>query len=77
MPMPSYLVAIVAGCIESRTLGDRTRVWAEPSVIEKAAYEFAEVRLGVTVLALVYVIIHKLLTICVCHQPPLLVKHVV
>lgn len=42
VPIPSYLIAIVAGLLESREIGPRSRVWAEASVVEKAAYEFAE-----------------------------------
>ncbi|KAK2708397.1 leukotriene A-4 hydrolase-like [Artemia franciscana] len=42
VPIPAYLIAIVAGKLDSRVIGDRSRVWAEPDVVEKAAYEFAE-----------------------------------
>ena len=41
-PIPSYLVAICAGDLEFRELGARTGVWAEPSVVEAAAWEFAD-----------------------------------
>lgn len=41
-PIPSYLIAIGVGDIECRSLGPRCAVWAEPSVIEAAAYEFAQ-----------------------------------
>lgn len=40
--MPSYLVAFVVGHLDSREIGPRSRVWAEPSMVEAAAYEFAE-----------------------------------
>merc|ERR1712157_583803 len=40
--MPTYLVAIVVGNLDSRDIGPRSRVWAEPSVVESAAYEFTE-----------------------------------
>ncbi|MEE8537986.1 MAG: M1 family metallopeptidase, partial [Acidobacteriota bacterium] len=40
--IPSYLIALAVGDIEFRSLGPRTGVYAEPSVIERAAYEFAD-----------------------------------
>lgn len=39
--IPPYLIAFAAGDLVSRDLSDRTRVWAEPSMLEAAAYEFA------------------------------------
>lgn len=41
--IPPYLFALAVGDLASRDLGPRSRVWAEPSVVEKAAWEFAEV----------------------------------
>jgi aminopeptidase N len=41
-PIPAYLVAIAVGDIGFRPLGDRTGVYAEPSVLDAAAYEFAD-----------------------------------
>ncbi len=41
-PIPSYLVALAVGGLEFREIGERTGVWAEPSVVEKAAWEFAD-----------------------------------
>ncbi len=41
-PIPAYLVALAVGDLEFRSLGSRTGVYAEPEVIDKAAYEFAE-----------------------------------
>jgi leukotriene-A4 hydrolase len=43
VPTCSYLVALVVGELESKDLGRRTRVWAEPSIIKAAAWEFEEV----------------------------------
>lgn len=40
--IPTYLLALAVGLLESRDIGPRSKVWAEPSVVEKAAYEFAE-----------------------------------
>jgi len=42
-PIPSYLTAFAVGDIASRDLSDRVRIWAEPEVLEQAAWEFAEV----------------------------------
>lgn len=42
VPIPSYLLAIVAGKLESVDLGPRSRVWAEPAIVTKAAHEFAQ-----------------------------------
>ncbi|MFT6143606.1 MAG: aminopeptidase N [Myxococcota bacterium] len=42
-PIPPYLLALAVGELESRELGPRTRVFAEPAVIEAAAWEFADV----------------------------------
>lgn len=40
--IPSYLLAIVVGLMEKRDLSKRCAIWAEPTVIDKAFYEFAE-----------------------------------
>jgi leukotriene-A4 hydrolase len=42
-PIPSYLLALAVGELEGRDLSPRSRVWAEPATIEKAAWEFAGV----------------------------------
>ncbi len=42
-PIPPYLLAIAAGDLQSRDLSPRARVWAEPGVVDRAAYEFGEV----------------------------------
>ena len=41
-PVPSYLVAFAVGNIVHHELGPRTGVYAEPSMIEAAAFEFAD-----------------------------------
>ncbi len=41
-PIPPYLFAFAAGRIAAKEVGPRTRVWAEPEVLDKAAYEFEE-----------------------------------
>ncbi|XP_049817242.1 leukotriene A-4 hydrolase isoform X2 [Aethina tumida] len=42
VPLPSYLIAIAVGVLESRKLGPRSHVWAEKEIIEDCAHEFAE-----------------------------------
>lgn len=62
--MPSYLIALVVGalesrydvalgarprrglltCASSRQIGPRSRVWSEAEYVERAAFEFSEVR---------------------------------
>ncbi|XP_065561781.1 leukotriene A-4 hydrolase-like [Artemia franciscana] len=40
IPIPAYLMALVVGKIEWREIGPRSRVWAEPTMVDKAAMEF-------------------------------------
>lgn len=47
-PIPAYLLALSVGDLEFKSLGPRTGVYAEPSVVEKSAYEFAELESMVT-----------------------------
>lgn len=42
-PIPCYLIALAVGDLEFARLGDRTGVYAEPSMIDKSVYEFADV----------------------------------
>ncbi len=41
-PIPSYLMALAVGDLEFRELSDNSGVFAEPTLVEKAAWEFAE-----------------------------------
>ena len=41
-PIPSYLMAIAAGDLAVRETGPRSAVYAEPSVVDKAAHEFED-----------------------------------
>src|SRR6266498_2293259 len=41
-PIPSYLFAIAVAHLDFRGLGPRTGIFAEPEIIEAAAWEFAE-----------------------------------
>ncbi len=40
--VPAYLIALAVGDLEFRSLGERSGVYAEPSVVEGAAWEFAD-----------------------------------
>jgi aminopeptidase N len=40
--VPAYLMAMSVGKLEFRSLGDRTGIYAEAELIDKAAYEFAK-----------------------------------
>lgn len=41
-PIPSYLLALAVGNLYFTPFGERTGVYAEPEVLEKAAWEFAD-----------------------------------
>lgn len=41
-PVPAYLIALAVGDLEFRAVGARSGVFAEPSVVEGAAWEFAD-----------------------------------
>ncbi|MBL7983803.1 MAG: aminopeptidase, partial [Flavobacteriales bacterium] len=47
-PIPAYLVALAVGDLEFKPIDARTGIYAEPSVIEKAAWEFADMGKMVT-----------------------------
>src|SRR6185436_14439598 len=42
LPIPAYLLALAAGDFEFKSLGQRTGVYAEPALLDKAAYEFSD-----------------------------------
>ncbi|ELT87749.1 hypothetical protein CAPTEDRAFT_162472 [Capitella teleta] len=42
VPIPSYLIALVVGDLDSRRIGPRSLVWAEKETVEAAAFEFSE-----------------------------------
>jgi leukotriene A-4 hydrolase/aminopeptidase len=48
-PVPSYLLALAAGDLVYTSLSDRAGVYAEPEVIEKAAWEFIDMEKMVSV----------------------------
>ncbi len=41
-PIPSYLIALGIGDLTFKSIGPRTGVFAEPSMVDAAAYEFAD-----------------------------------
>jgi aminopeptidase N len=43
-PIPSYLMALAVGDVQFRSIGDRTGVYAIPSLIDAAANEFSEMQ---------------------------------
>ncbi|KAI8340869.1 peptidase family M1-domain-containing protein [Chlamydoabsidia padenii] len=40
--MPTYLIAIASGNLTSRDLGERSKVWCEPEMVQAAANEFED-----------------------------------
>jgi leukotriene-A4 hydrolase len=42
-PIPPYLLAFAVGELASRDLSPRSRVWAEPAMLDRAAHELADV----------------------------------
>lgn len=53
-PIPPYLIAIGIGDLVHRDVGPRTGVWAEPSVVERGAYECADMERMMTVAEQLY-----------------------
>ncbi len=41
-PIPAYLIALAIGDLEFRSIGKRTGVYSEPSIVDKAAAEFTD-----------------------------------
>ncbi len=41
-PIPAYLLALACGEIAFKKIGDRTGVYAEPALLEQAAFEFSD-----------------------------------
>lgn len=42
-PVPPYLIAFAVGDLKFKSLGPRSGVWAEPSMLDAAAHEFTDV----------------------------------
>ncbi|KAJ1654372.1 Leucyl aminopeptidase yscIV [Dispira simplex] len=40
--MPSYLLALVVGNLQGKSVGPRSTVWTEPEVVDAAAWEFVD-----------------------------------
>lgn len=41
VPTPAYLIALAAGDLDYRDISERVRIWSEPSVVSKAAFDFS------------------------------------
>jgi leukotriene-A4 hydrolase len=46
--IPTYLIALAVGRLDSRALSPRSRVWAEPATVEAAAWEFGGIEEMIT-----------------------------
>jgi len=53
-PIPAYLMALAVGDIAFKSVGPRTGVYSEPSILESAAYEFAEMEEMLTTTEAIY-----------------------
>jgi aminopeptidase N len=53
-PIPSYLLSLAVGNIAFAPVGPRTGVYAEPEILEKAAWEFAEMEDMLTIAEKLY-----------------------
>ncbi|MDP1677506.1 MAG: M1 family metallopeptidase [Bacteroidota bacterium] len=53
-PIPSYLLALAVGDLQFRPLGNRSGVYAEPTMIEKSAYEFVDIEKMITAAEEIY-----------------------
>jgi leukotriene-A4 hydrolase len=42
VPISSYLLALAVGELAKKDISNRCAIWSEPSIVEQAAYEFAE-----------------------------------
>jgi len=42
VPIQSYLIAIAVGDVKSKPIGPRSFVWADPQILEQAAFDFSE-----------------------------------
>lgn len=45
VPVPAYLIALVAGALESRKIGPRSTVWAEKEYVDLAVVDFEDTEL--------------------------------
>lgn len=53
-PIPSYLIAIAIGNLEYKSLGDNCGIYAEPELLDAAAYEFADLSKMIHAAELIY-----------------------
>jgi len=53
-PIPAYLIALAVGDLQFQEVGSRTGVYAEPSVLAKAAVEFSDMEKMITAVEQMY-----------------------
>jgi leukotriene-A4 hydrolase len=53
-PIPTYLIALAVGDLQYKAISDRAGVYAESSLIEKAAWEFADLEKMITTAESIY-----------------------
>jgi leukotriene-A4 hydrolase len=53
-PIPPYLIALAAGELQFKAVSERTGVWAEPAVLDRAVAEFADIEKMVQVTEKLY-----------------------
>lgn len=53
-PVPAYLMALAVGRLEFRSLGERTGVYAEPTMLDRAFFEFADMEKMLSATELLY-----------------------
>ncbi|MBA3397632.1 MAG: M1 family metallopeptidase [Deltaproteobacteria bacterium] len=53
-PVPSYLLALAVGDLAFKPISPRSGVWAEPSVLERAVYEFGDIEKMIVVVEGLY-----------------------
>ncbi len=53
-PIPAYLLALAVGHVDFVPLGERSGVYAEPSVLDRAAYEFEDLEQMITAAEALY-----------------------
>jgi leukotriene-A4 hydrolase len=41
VPIPAYLIAVVAGALKKATVGPRSSVWTEKELLDASVYEFS------------------------------------
>jgi len=42
VPTSAYLICLAAGDLEARDISDRVKIWSEPSVVDRAHFDFSQ-----------------------------------